>query len=168
MINQIKLPEGFSFRFAQTDDSQLLLELFSSARQHLLLLPLPKLQLDLLISQQFLLQQHSYASQYPQCCHFIIQFNSKVIGKITLDESPSSLRIVDLIIAPAERNKGYGKSIIQAIQSYALRKKVTLDLSVDQQNISARKLYLALGFVTHSLSETHEHMVWDGNDKTTE
>lgn len=168
MINQIQLPTGFLFRPAQSDDSQFLLTLFRSTREHLLLLPLPKLQLELLISQQFLLQQNHYATHYPQSSNFIIQFNSIAVGKITLDESSRSLRIIDLAINLAERNKGYGKSIVQALQSYVLYKKVTLVLSVDQQNTRAKKMYLELGFSINGVSETHEQMIWNGRDKITE
>jgi len=168
VINQIHLPAGFLFRLAQPDDSQFLLTLFRSTREHLLLLPLPKLQLELLISQQFLLQQSHYATHYPLSSNFIIQFNLKSVGKITLDESSDSLRIIDLAINPEERNKGYGKSIIRALQSYVLCKKVTLILSVDLQNALAKKLYLELGFYINDISETHEQMVWNGKDKITE
>jgi ribosomal protein S18 acetylase RimI-like enzyme len=163
MVENILLPNGLQLRLIQAEDSVFLRELFKSAREHLLQLPLPAAQLELLVTQQFILQQNSYTSQFPGASTFIVLLNASPIGKLTLDELGAAVHIVDLSLVANERNRGYGKSIIRSLQNYAADKNARVMLSVDVQNIAAKRLYLSLGFSVRALTSTHESMQWQAD-----
>jgi GNAT superfamily N-acetyltransferase len=160
LLKEIALPEGLVLRLATAVDQAFMERVFCSTREHFYLMPLPKLQLEILLKQQFVLQQSSYSSQFPHAHTFVVELGDQEIGKITLNQSGSDLHIIDMALLPQTRNKGYGTRILKSIQLWTKKQKLQLKLSVDQQNIRAKKLYLVLGFNTTSSSETHDTMVW--------
>jgi RimJ/RimL family protein N-acetyltransferase len=160
MLDEILLPEEFTLRVAKTEDQSFSEALFCSTREYLYLLPIPKPQVDLLLKQQFVLQQSSYSQRFPKAVNFIVEFNDEPIGKITLNQSKYDLHIIDMVLAQKVRNKGYGTKILRAIQLSTKKQNGQLTLAVDQQNILAKKLYLALGFKITESSDTHDTMIW--------
>jgi RimJ/RimL family protein N-acetyltransferase len=160
MLGNILLPDEFTLRVAKTEDQAFSEALFCSTREYLYLMPIPKPQVDLLLKQQFVLQQSSYAQRFPNAVNFVVEFNDEPIGKITLNQSKHELHIVDIVLAQKVRNKGYGTTILSAIQLLTKKRKTQLKLAVDQQNIRAKKLYLALGFKITESSDTHDTMIW--------
>lgn len=160
MVEDIALPAEFSLSVANDSHDHFLFSLFCSARPELSSLPLPPQQLELLLQQQHKLQQTGYAAQYPHAIALIIKYQSLSIGKIILNKTDKSVHLVDFIIAPQWRGQGYGSVILQALKHYAHTYGVLVSLSVDQQNLKAKQLYLRLGFVTYDSSETHEWLCW--------
>jgi ribosomal protein S18 acetylase RimI-like enzyme len=160
MLDNIFLPEGFTLRAAKIEDQSFSEALFCSTREYLYLMPLPKPQVDLLVKQQFVLQQSAYALRFPQAVNSIVELNDEPIGKLTLNQSEHELHIVDIVLAQKYRNKGYGTSILSAIQLLTKKRRAQLKLAVDQQNIRAKQLYLALGFNITESSDTHDTMIW--------
>jgi len=160
MNNELILPPGFSLRLAGPDDEHFLRALFCSMRTELTLLPLPPAQLEQLIRQQYEWQQKSYASQYPDAENWIIGVHSGAVGKIMLHSSASLVHIIDFIIAPDWRRRGVGSTILGALKNNVGAKSGILRLSVDRQNVQAKRLYLQQGFVVSQTSDTHEQLVW--------
>lgn len=160
ITNELVLPAAYTLRFAHKNDEAFLFALFCSARTELSLLPLPAPQLELLLQQQYRAQQAGYAAQYPQAVSLVIEHQSVNIGKIVINQSDSSLHIVDFIIAPEGRGHGYGSVVLESVKAYAHANRATLSLGVDRQNVRARQLYLRLGFSPYQISETHEWMLW--------
>lgn len=159
-LNENTLFDGLTLRLSKAEDQGFMEAVFCSTREHFYLMPLPKLQLDLLLKQQFVLQQSSYANQFPHAQTFVVELGGQTIGKVTLNQSGNELHIIDMALLPQVRNKGYGTAILKSIQLWTKKQKLQLKLSVDQQNIRAKKLYLVLGFNAVSSSETHDTMVW--------
>jgi RimJ/RimL family protein N-acetyltransferase len=157
-LRAMNLADGLGLRSARAADGAFMEELFRSTRGHLYALPILRQQIDHLVAQQYQLQQTSYAGRWPDAQTMIIECSGQAIGKITLDEDETALHIVDFIVAPAMRGKGYGTAVLKALQTAAGRRRISL--SVDRQNSVARKLYLHLGFQVESASETHESMSW--------
>jgi ribosomal protein S18 acetylase RimI-like enzyme len=54
--------------------------------------------------------------------------------------------ISDLYIMQTERGKGLGTALIQHLTRSAAGKRSQIQIAVDQDNLSALRLYLALGF----------------------
>jgi RimJ/RimL family protein N-acetyltransferase len=160
LLDNIFLPDEFTLRVATTADQGFSEALFCSTREYLYLMPIPKPQVDLLLKQQFVLQQSSYAQSFPNAVNLIVEFNAEPIGKITLNRSKHELHIVDMVLAQKVRNQGYGSTILSAIQLLTKKQNARLKLAVDQQNIRAKKLYLALGFKVTESSYTHDTMIW--------
>ena len=87
MVEDIVLPKAYSLRYAYKNDDAFVFALFCSAKTELSLLPLSPQQRELLVQQQYRLQQAGYAAQYPQAVTLIIEYQSIPIGKITLNPS---------------------------------------------------------------------------------
>ncbi len=158
MLSGLNPGYGLGFRPAQAADGIFTEELFRSTREHFYSLPMPWEHIDLLLAQQYRLQQASYARQWPDARTMIIERAGQGIGKIVLDESTADMRIIDFVLDPGMRGQGYGTAILQALQAAAGERRI--GLSVDRQNLAARKLYLGLGFAVEAVSETHESMSW--------
>lgn len=160
MKHEFALPPGFNLRLAESHDDQFLRALFGSARPELALLPLPPAQLEQLMGQQYEWQQKSYLGQFPDAENWIIETQSGPVGKIMLHRSESHVHIIDFIIAPDWRRRGVGSTILVTLKNYVGLKARELRLSVDRQNIHAKRLYLQQGFAVSQISDTHEQMVW--------
>lgn len=160
MLKDIVLHDGLTLRSTTPADSGFMEELFHSTREHFHSMPVPRQQIDLLLAQQYRLQQASYARQWPDARNMIIERSGKAIGKIMLDEGGAVVHIIDFVLEPAARGKGCGTSILRAIQASAAQRGLAIKLSVDRQNSSAKRLYLGLGFRVDAISDTHEAMVW--------
>jgi RimJ/RimL family protein N-acetyltransferase len=158
MLKDAALPDGLTLRPATAADAVFMEELFRSTREHFHSMPMPRQQIDLLLAQQYRLQQASYAGQWPHARSMLIERFGKAIGKIVLDESAAGVHIVDFVLEPGIRGRGYGTAILKALQAAAGARRIAL--SVDRQNLGARKLYCSLGFRVEAASETHEAMAW--------
>jgi len=160
MLSNIRLSDGLTLRPAAAADRALQLQLFASAREHLLRLPMASAQIAQFIEQQFQLQQAHYARQWPHAKNWIVQCAGRDIGYLTLSHSEDSLHIVDIALDPGARGKGYGTAILRALQAAAEQRCIPLSLSVDRQNPRAKNLYQALGFQISGTSTTHQAMLW--------
>jgi ribosomal protein S18 acetylase RimI-like enzyme len=160
MLKDTALPNGLTLRPAAAADGIFMEELFRSTRAHFYAMPMPRQHIDLLVAQQYRLQQASYAQQWPAACNTIIEWSEKRVGKIVLDEGATCVHIVDFVIEPGMRRKGCGTSVLRAIQESAARRRLAVKLSVDRQNPLAKKFYLGLGFRVDASSDTHESMSW--------
>lgn len=160
MLTEIALLPGLFVRKATSDDQPFLENLFFSTRNYLYSMPLPKSQVDLLIRQQFLLQQSSYLSSFPAAEIFIINHQSLAVGKVMVDVSSDTIHVVDIALSENARGKGWGSALLRALKKYAEQEGRLVKLAVDQQNIRAKKLYLALGFRVTESSLTHDTLLW--------
>lgn len=160
MFDEISFPNGFGLRLASGSDQPFMEDLFRSAREYFYLMPLSKQQVELLLKQQFVLQQSSYRTNFPHAVTFVIEFNGADVGKIMLNKTAGVVHLIDIILASKIRSKGYGSQILCAIKAFAEKKNYQVKLSVDQQNRRARKLYLALGFCVIASSDTHDTLIW--------
>lgn len=152
------LPFPLALRSATSADSSLLEALFRSAREYLARLPLPREQLDLLIEQQYSLQQNDYARRWPRARCFVIEHAGTGIGKLHLHEDDTQLHIIDFVLVPQWRGQGLGTAILRAVQDAAGQRRVTL--AVDRHNAGAQRLYRRLGFEVEAVSDSHQSMCW--------
>lgn len=80
----------------------------------------------------------------------IVQFIRTEYGNdiILDDETQEGEYYIDSLgVNPNQQGKGVGSRILQfLINEYVIQNKQTLGLLVDEENLSARKLYLKLGF----------------------
>lgn len=160
IVKTLSLSDGLELRPATKSDRGFMQQLFASTRDHLRHLPLSPLQIERLLEQQYQLQLAHYVRQWPDAHIRIIQLAGKAIGKIVLEESETTLHVLDIAIEPAMRGRGYGTSILRALQAAAEKHGLPIRLSVDRQNPRAKELYLSLGFQVAANSDTHESMVW--------
>lgn len=160
MFSDISLPFGLHLRELQPQDPIFVEALFLSTREHFYQLPMTRSQVDLLLKQQFILQQASYAKAFPAAQTLIVQLFSEPVGKLTLNNSSDGLHIVDIAFMQSVRGKGYGTAILRALKHMAVQTGRPVRLAVDQQNTRAKKLYLSLGFGLVESSSTHDTLLW--------
>lgn len=159
-MQKINLPDGLGIRLATSGDGPFMAKVFHESREHFYLAEQETDYVRMVVEHQKEIQTNAYGQQTPDAMDYVIDKQGTPIGKITIDFGKNVAHIVDLVLIKAVRGKGYGKSIIQALQYVAHKQSLPVALSVEKQNTIAKKLYLSLGFVTEEQSVTHEIMYW--------
>lgn len=160
MLNKVSLPDGLGLRIASPEDKPFIEKLFYATREFLYLADAEKEYVDMIIHHQMQLQQESYGNQSPNACTMIVEKQRTSIGKVIIDFGSNIAHIIDMAFIAEARGKGYGKAVLQAVQYVATQQALPVGLTVEKQNLPARKLYLALGFQVAEDSLTHEFMLW--------
>jgi ribosomal protein S18 acetylase RimI-like enzyme len=137
-----------SLRTEQPADEPFLLELYASTRQA---------ELDLtgwdaatrlaFLNMQFRAMRAGYASTYPKAAFSIILLAAKPIGRQVIDRNDERIRVVDVALLPACRNRGIGTFLMRQVLAEAeqARKLVCLQVLRDSR---AFPFYQRLGFRT--------------------
>jgi len=79
---------------------------------------------------------------------YIVIHNSKYIGMIDVEFYPKNKKaVMDILIAPEERGKGFGKIVLQKlIQDAAFEKYKQLDAFIEPENIASIRCFEKAGF----------------------
>ncbi len=85
----------------------------------------------------------------------LIKFLGKPVGYLQLNQSPSEIYIVNVLILPEFQNQGLGSQIINDLILKAKNAGQSLKLGVFKVNTRAKNLYVSLGFKTYEETETH-------------
>ena len=160
MRGELNLPIGLSVKAANTNDDPFMAQLFYSTKTLFYELGLPSEVVEIMLEQQYRLQQASYREQYPNANTYILFYHQQAVGKVMLDISEYKIHIIDLIIIPDMRGQGFGSVILEAIKQEALKRHLPVGLSVESENTQAKKLYLQHGFKLDSCSGFYETMLW--------
>ncbi|MDP5142454.1 N-acetyltransferase [Rheinheimera baltica] len=160
MFDDFSLPADLSLRPYAEQDLSFAEALFASTRDFFDQIPLPKSQVELLLKQQFALQQSYYAASFPLAKTSIIQLRAEPIGKLVAYQAQDYLHLIDISFIPSARGKGYGTAVLSECQRLARLAGIPLKLSVENHNIRAKKLYLSLGFTLVEASSTHDTLQW--------
>ncbi|MDX3775431.1 GNAT family protein [Chromatiaceae bacterium AAb-1] len=154
------LPFNLLLRPATPADQVFLLQLFTSSRQRFSQMGLPATVVTHLMEQQFRFQQASYQQQAPDARTCIVMLDNIAAGKLTMDIGQYHIRLMDLILLPQWQGKGYGTTLLRALQQLAAKQQKTLMLSVDRENTRAQALYLKQGFTVDSGNDFHFNLCW--------
>lgn len=130
-----------TLRLVTDDDEQFVRELFEASKPQLQQLPLPEPQRRQLVDLQWHAQRTGYAAAYPDAEELIIEVAGRAVGRLILDRSGATVTVVDIAIAPAERNHGIGAAVLTDVLSRA--ETTRLRVAADSP---ARRLYERLGF----------------------
>lgn len=79
---------------------------------------------------------------------------AEAVGVVVLQRD-EILRVLDVIVAPEQRNRGIGSWLLEALQ----REHQVVELRVRKES-PARRLYERHGFVVHGEDAIHVHMRW--------
>lgn len=139
-------PGAITLRPEQPADEPFLLELYACARQE---------ELDLtgwdaaarqaFLNMQFRAMRAGYAATYPKADFCIVLLEAKPVGRQVIDLDGERVRVVDLALLPACRNRGMGEFLMRQILSEAelVRKPVCLQVLCASR---ALRFYQRLGF----------------------
>jgi ribosomal protein S18 acetylase RimI-like enzyme len=125
-------------------DSGFFMELFGEIKSsELLLNTWPEQIRHQMITMQFQAFEQSIITEFPGSIDFLILFNSVKAGRLQINKDEKEIRIINISLLPAFRNKGIGSKILNNIIIEASHTPVFLE--VDKTN-PAQKLYSRLGF----------------------
>lgn len=119
----------------------------------------PPVQIDAFLHMQWMAQQSSYKAQFPDAVHAVILHEQEQIGQCYVDYTAAHLRLIDISILPAFRNRGIGSAILRNLQLEATRRRIPILLSVTIGN-PARRLYERLGFIFSGATDIYMSMQW--------
>jgi ribosomal protein S18 acetylase RimI-like enzyme len=159
-MQKITLPEGLGLRFATANDQVFIKSLFHSTREAFYLAEQETDYIKDLIEQQQEIQTVGYGTQSPDAITFIVEKQSVAIGRLILDFGKNIAHIIDIALIKEARNKGYGKSIIQAVQYTSTKQAMPVGLTVSTHEPLVKNLYVSLGFETKESTGSHEFMLW--------
>lgn len=118
--------------------------------------------------QQFLDQQFramcvGYREAFPHAEFAIVLLDGTPVGRLVVQRSACEVRVVDLAILPAYRNRGIGRLLLERLCAEAAAAGKPVRLRSDCQSRAGR-LYARLGFRAFEATPLTEHWQWDGPD----
>jgi RimJ/RimL family protein N-acetyltransferase len=127
-----------SRRPARPGDIPLLRSLFADA--HIELMVLPSDTRFVLIDMQFRAQRRQHSAQFPTAHHDILVVDGVEVGRVLVDRSAGSVRIVDLSIALGRRREGIATAVLAEIMDDAAAAGQPVGLTIWAGNTAARAL----------------------------
>ncbi len=119
-------------------------------------------QREAFVKMQFTAQQDHYREVYPAASREIILSNGRPVGHRYVARLEQEIRIVDITVAPAERNSGIGSFSLVELLKEAKRTGKVVRIFVENYNPSLR-LFERLGFRQMEEHGIHLLMEWSAN-----
>lgn len=147
----VRMPEslvrqGMTLRPEQDGDDPFLLALYRSTREaELAQIDWDEAQKSAFVQMQFNAQRHHYRHALENVGFDVILENASPIGRLYTQERVTQLHIIDIAVMPAQRGRGIGGLMLQALGYNAALAGKALGIFVEHQN-PARRLYDRLGF----------------------
>ena len=148
-------------RLAATEDEPFLFAVYAATREEeMALVNWGEEEKSRFVRSQFLAQKTDYEQRFPDSTHEIVLLGEKLIGRIWVDRRQNEIRLLDLALLPAFRNRGVGAALIGQLQNEAARLDKALRHCVLRVNESAIRFYKRLGFVRIDEAGMHDLMQW--------
>jgi ribosomal protein S18 acetylase RimI-like enzyme len=150
-----------SLRACGPEDEAFLYQVYASTRaDEMALSGWNEEQRDAFLKMQFNAQQRAYAWQFREAEHSIILVDEEMAGRLIVTRTSAEIRLTDITLLPAYRNKGAGTLLVKELQGQAREANLPLRLRVLKTNTAAKRLYERLGFSQTDGSDTHWTMEW--------
>ena len=154
-----------TFRPIGPTDESFLLELYRSTRaDELALLPWNDEQKEAFLKMQFTAQHNHYQEHYPHGSFDIILSDERPVGRLYVARLDENILIIDILLAPEERNAGTGTPIIKDLMAEAERARKPLQIFVESFNPSLR-LFERLGFSRIGEDGIYVQLEWRGGNQ---
>lgn len=135
-----------ALRPVTADDGPLLLEIYASTRaEELAGVPWDETRKAAFVRQQFEAQHRQYQEGYRDATFEVVLVDGAPAGRLYVSRGGDELRIVDVAILPAFRNRGIGTRLIEQVKAAAAREGKAVRIHVERFN-PAMRLYQRLGF----------------------
>lgn len=145
----MKIPEteqAITVRPVTPADEAFLRSLYASTREdEMALLAWEKAEQDAFLAMQFQAQHAYYQEHFGAAEFFIITQDTTPIGRLYLDRRDDEIRIIDIALLPAHRNRGIGTAFLNAILAEGQESGLPVRIHVEHNN-PALRLYNRLGF----------------------
>jgi ribosomal protein S18 acetylase RimI-like enzyme len=147
-----------SLRPIRAEDLEFLCEVYAGTRaEELAIVPWNDAQKAAFIAQQFTAQHDTYQQRYVDKRFSIIEDDGVPIGRLYLAFLPGELRVVDIALLPAHRERGIGSRLMADVIEEADQRGVMVSLHVEHWN-PARALYERLGFTPAGADDVYLRM----------
>ncbi|NND73799.1 MAG: GNAT family N-acetyltransferase [Ilumatobacter sp.] len=140
-------PSTVALRPVVDADTDLLRRIYRDTRDDVAALPWADAQKDEFVDAQFRAQAADYAQRFAAAEHSIVLVDDRPVGRIWVDRRPDEIRLLDVALLAAHRNRGTGSELIGRLIAEAGRAGVPLRHSVFVDNADALRFYRRLGFV---------------------
>ena len=151
-----------SLRPAGPSDDAFLLDVYASTRtDELAEVPWSDDQKRAFVALQFQAQQRAYRAYEGATFDVIVQ-DGEPVGLLYVARWPAEIRIMDIALLPAHRNRGIGSQLIRDLQGEAAASGHPLTIHVERFN-PALRLYERLGFqIAAERDHVYLLMRWEG------
>lgn len=109
------------------------------------------------IIMQSMAQLAEYKEKFPGAAFQIILYKKKEAGRFYTWEGDTEIRLIDITLLPAFRNKGIGTFLLNRLISHSDKIKKKISLHVEPDN-PALYLYSRLGFIRIKNNGRHYYM----------
>lgn len=141
-------------------DEPFLRALFRSTRiDELAPLGWSETQLDAFCNSQFDAQTIGYRNVFPDAEYFVIAAGDAPAGRLTKARTEEGLLLVDIALMPEYRNRGWGATLVRALQDEARLAGLPLVARVDIHSRASR-FYQRLGFTITATDGVRYSMIW--------
>ena len=156
---------SISLRTVTPEDHDFLLELYKSSRgDDLRGLGWEEDRLNEFLAMQYESYRNFLKNDHPDMQDQIVLLAGDRVGRFAVEQRPDEIRLVDVALLPAHRNRGTGTLLIQDLQQQAATAKRRLRLQVIRFN-RAVGLFERLGFMRTSETGTHLQMEWNAKER---
>lgn len=153
--------DGLRFRPVEPGDREFLGELYWDVRrEELAPIDWPEQAKRDFVQQQYDLQHAHYVKNYPGADLLLIAHGDESIGRVYVFRSAREIRLMDIALAPAWRNRGIGTRLIEELIDEASRRGHALTLHVEPNN-PAQRLYRRFGFRLIEQRGVYDFLGWD-------
>ena len=138
--------EPVTFRPSLPADEPFLFRLYASTRtEELAILPWNDEQKTAFLWHQFASQHLYYHQVFPDAQFSVLQCQGEDIGRLYLSRDRDEIKIIDVALLPAWRNRGIGSALLKLVLSDADSSGKRVSIHVEKNN-PALRLYLRHGF----------------------
>jgi len=139
---------AITLRPIRSDDELFLYEVYASTRQEeLAVVPWNDEQKAAFLQMQFAAQYAHYQEHFAGAAFDIVLADGRPAGRLYVARWPGEIRIIDVAILPAFRNRQIGTRLITRLQEEAAAARKPVRIHVERLN-PALRLYERLGFRT--------------------
>jgi ribosomal protein S18 acetylase RimI-like enzyme len=148
-----------TLRPATAADQIFLMAVFGSTREHELATLGDSPLIEGLISMQFKAQQQSYREAYAEAEDSIVLLDHNPIGRILVERSGETIRLVDIALLTEFRGRGIGSILLRGLLNEGAAAGKRVMLSVYKFN-PAMRLYERFGFFKVAEDGLYVQMQW--------
>jgi ribosomal protein S18 acetylase RimI-like enzyme len=149
-----------TLRPIRADDQMFLLAVYASTReQELAAVPWDDAQKAAFVQMQFAAQHAHYQEHYADATFDVVLVDGQPAGRLYVARWPGEVRIVDIAILPAFRNRGVGTRLLTTLLKEAEAAGTAVTIHVERGN-PALHLYRRLGFTLREDKGVYLFLEW--------
>lgn len=150
--------ETIRFRPITDEDMEFLYRLYASTRlAEMAVTGWSEGQVEAFLRMQFRLQHTQYMQNYPGASFDIVLIDGEPAGRLYVERTANSMRVIDIALLPVFRGRGAGGGILRGMVEEADAKGSLLNLHVEMNN-PILPFYKGIGFREKELRGVYYYM----------